>query len=43
MGDQLNAYLTLPKLDLRDVDMDIVRSPARREMLRKEIHGSEAA
>jgi hypothetical protein len=33
-GDQVGAYLALPELDLRDVDMEIVRSPAKREMLR---------
>ena len=27
---QVDAYLALPELDLRDVDMDIVRNPARR-------------
>jgi len=43
VGDQADAFLALPQLDLRDVDMDIVRSPARREMLRKEALGSEAA
>ncbi|MCX2918732.1 hypothetical protein ORK51_00855 [Stenotrophomonas rhizophila] len=42
VDDQVDAYLALPQLDLRDVDMEIVRSPARREMLRKEF-GSNAA
>ncbi|MFK3844647.1 hypothetical protein [Stenotrophomonas sp. NPDC078853] len=41
--DQVDAYLALPQFDLQDVDMDIVRSPARREMLRKEALDSEAA
>lgn len=39
VGDQADAFLALPQLDLQDVDMDIVRSPARREMLRKEALG----
>lgn len=43
VDDQVDAYLALPRFDLRDVDMDIVRSPARRGMLRKEALGSEAA
>lgn len=43
VDDQVDAYFALPQFDLREVDMDIVRSPARREMLRKEVHGSEAA
>lgn len=42
MDEQVDAYLALAQLDLRDVDMDIVRSPVRREMLRKEF-GSDAA
>lgn len=42
VDDQVDAYLALPALDLGGVDMDIVRSPARREMLRKESLGSEA-
>ena len=43
VNDQLDAYLALPHFDLQDVDMDIVRSPARREMLKKELNGSDAA
>lgn len=43
VDEQAEAYLALPQLDLQDVDMDIVRSPARREILRKEALGSEAA
>jgi len=43
VGDQVDAYLALPQIDLQDVEMDIVRSPARREMMRKEALGSEAA
>lgn len=43
VGDQADAFLALPQLDLRDVDMDIVRSPARRELLRKETLGPDAA
>lgn len=42
VGDQVDAYLALPQFDLQDVDMDIVRSPARRGMLRKQALGSEA-
>lgn len=42
VDDQLDAYLALPQFDLRDVDMDIVRSPVRREMLRKQALRSEA-
>jgi len=43
VGDQADAFLALPQLDLRDVDMDIVSSPARRGMLKKQVFGSEAA
>jgi len=40
VDDQVDAYLALPRFDLREVDMDIVSSPARRETLRKEVLGS---
>lgn len=43
LDDQVDAYLALPQLELRDVDMDIVRSPARRQMLKKQIGGEDAA
>lgn len=43
VDEQVDTYLALPELDLRDVDMDIVRSPARLGMLRKQVLGSEAA
>jgi len=43
VDDQVDAYLALPQIELQEVDMDIVGSPARREMLRKEVLGSEAA
>jgi hypothetical protein len=43
MDDQVDAYLALPQFDLQEVDMEIVRSPARREMLRKQIHDFDAA
>lgn len=42
VDDQVDAYLALPQFDMQDVDMDIVRRPARREILRKEALGSEA-
>jgi len=42
VDDQVDAYLALPQFELKDVDMDIVRSPARRQMLRKEVQGSDA-
>lgn len=43
MDEKVDAYLALPQFDLQDVDMEIVRSPARREILRKEALSSEAA
>lgn len=39
VDDQVDAYLALPRFDLREVDMDIVSSPARRKTLRKEFLG----
>lgn len=43
VDDQVDAYLALRQLELRDVEMDIVRSPVRRGMLKKQVLGSEAA
>ncbi|HIE4562961.1 TPA: hypothetical protein ACXNIY_001016 [Stenotrophomonas maltophilia] len=43
VGEQVDTYLALPELDLREVDMDIVLSPVRFGMLRDQVLGSEAA
>ena len=43
VGEQVDTYLALPELDLREVDMDIVLSPVRFGMLRAQVLGSEAA
>ncbi|PZS57653.1 hypothetical protein [Stenotrophomonas maltophilia] len=43
VGEQVDTYLALPELDLREVDMDIVLSPVRFGKLRDHVLGSEAA
>ncbi len=42
VSEKVDAYLALPQFDLRGVDMDVVHSPARREMLKRQI-GSKIA
>lgn len=43
VSEQVDAYLALPELDLREVDMDIVLSPVRFGMLRDQVVGPEVA